>query len=185
VSINLAGREATGQVPPAEFESTRTWLAEQLLAYRDEETGEPVVRRVIKREDYFSGPYAAEAPDLVLEFHEGFAHNNATGTVMFRWQYCQGVHSLDGIIVGLGPSFRSGAAAPDAHITDVAPTVLSLLGVPYPEETDGRVAEQLLAGRVEAQAAGSTPQRSREPGAYSEEEEARVRERLRGLGYIE
>jgi hypothetical protein len=69
---------------------------------------------------------------------------------------------------------------------DVAPTALSLLGLPYPAEIDGRVAGQLLARPIESHAGPPATAAPRaEPGAYSEEEEERVRERLRGLGYIE
>jgi arylsulfatase A-like enzyme len=106
---------------------------------------------------------------------------------MFRWTYCQGVHSLNGIIAGLGPHFRQNTEVPLVSILDVAPTVLSLLGVPSPEGTDGRVAEELLVGPVAPTSGGPArpPERRREGGTYSEEEEALVRDRLRGLGYID
>lgn len=72
-------------------------------------------------------------------------------------------------------------------IMDVAPTVLSLLGVSPPEGTDGRVAEELLATPTPPASEPSAPpsERPEKPSTYSEEEEALVRERLRGLGYID
>ncbi len=187
VNVNLAGRESTGRVPQDKFDEMRDLVADKLLGFRDPETGEQVVRRLIKGEDYFHGKYAAEAPDLLLEWHEGYAYNSGLGRLMFRWTYCQGVHSLNGVIAGRGPHFRQNAEVPPLSILDVAPTVLSLLGVPSPEGTDGRVADELLIGPP-APTGGPPappPERQQEPSAYSEEEERLVRERLRGLGYIE
>ncbi len=187
VNVNLAGRESTGRVPEAKFDEVRDMVAAKLVEFRDPDTDEPVIKRIIKREDYFHGKYASEAPDMMLECHEGYAHNNALGKVMFRWTYCQGVHSLNGIIAGLGPHFRRSTEASTVSIMDVAPTVLSLLGVASPEGTDGRVAEELLAGPTLPPSGPTAPpsERPQEPGTYSEEEEALVRERLRGLGYID
>jgi predicted AlkP superfamily phosphohydrolase/phosphomutase len=187
INVNLAGRESAGRVPQSEFDETRDNVASRLLEFRDPETGDQVVRRLIKREEYFHGPYADEAPDLVAECGDGYAYNSGLPWLLFRWTYCQGVHSRNGIIAGLGPHFRRSAEVPLVSILDVAPTVLSLLGVPVPEGTDGRVAEELLVSPVAPAAGPPTPppERRQEPGTYSEEEEERVRERLRGLGYIE
>lgn len=186
-NVNLEGRESTGQVPQARYDEVRDLVAAKLLEFQDPETGEKVVRRLIRREDYFHGQYASEAPDLILECHEGYAYNSSLGRLLFRWTYCQGVHSLSGIIVGRGPHFRRNTEVPLVSILDVAPTVLSLLGVASPEGTDGRVAEELLAGPTVTTSGPPTPppERRKEPSTYSEEEEALVRDRLRGLGYIE
>ena len=188
VYVNLAGRETSGNVPQERYDKVRELVERELLAFRDPRNGQPVVRRVIPREEYFHGEHAGEAPDLLLEFHDGYSHGSLMGAVLFDWPYCQGVHSLSGIVAAVGPHIRSGTEASTVSIMDVAPTVLSLLGVAAPEGVDGRPAESLLAGPVEAGARvpGMQPaRRAEEPSAYSEEEEALVRERLRGLGYIE
>jgi len=187
VNVNLAGRETTGRVPQARFDEVRDMVAARLLEFRDPETGDPVIRRLIKREDYFGGQYAGEAPDLVLECHDGYAYNRFLGKLTFRWTYCQGVHSLHGIIAALGPHFRRNTEAPLVSILQVAPTVFSLLGVAPPEGTDGRVAEELLVGPTAPTSGPPTPppERREEPGTYSEEEEELVRKRLQGLGYID
>lgn len=187
VNVNLEGRESTGRVPQARYDEVRDQVGAKLLEFQDPETGQQVIRRLIKREDCFHGPYAGEGPDLILECHDGYSHSRSLGTLMFRWTYCQGVHSLNGIIAARGPHFRRNAEAPPVSILDVAPTVLSLLGVPSPEGTDGRIAEELLAGPLDTTSGPPTPppERREEPATYSEEEEELVRKRLRGLGYID
>lgn len=47
-------------------------------------------------------------------------------------------HSMDGIIVLYGPAFKRGFQMPDAHLCDVAPTVMYLLGLPVAGDLDGR-----------------------------------------------
>lgn len=187
VRVNLVGRETTGCVPSERFEEVRDEVAQLLLAFRNPDTGEAVIDSVIKNEDYFHGEFSHEAPDLVLNFHDGYAYGSRMGTVLFDWAYCQGVHSLNGVVTAFGPHFRGGVEANTVSIMDIAPTVLSLLGVASPEGTDGRPADGLLAqpAEVAATPAPAPAKRTSEPGAYSEEEEALVKERLRGLGYIE
>ncbi len=187
VNVNLVGRESTGCVPDSEYEQMRDIVAEALTGFRDPATGAAPVKRAVKREDYFHGPFASEAPDLVLEFEDGYAYSGEVGSALWGWRWLQGVHSRDGIIACMGPHFRQGAEAPAVSILDVAPTVLSLLGVAPPADVDGRVADELLARPVPTET-GPRPgaqQPREEPKAYSEEEEARIKERLRGLGYLE
>lgn len=185
VSVNIAGRETTGSVPAEEQFEVEQAVTAALLEFRDPESGNHVVGGFRRRDDYFSGPYLDEAPDLLIEFNEGYGYGR-WGVVLAEWPHCQGVHSRNGIIAAAGPHFRRGEQAPPLSIMDVAPTVLSLLEVPVPAGTDGRVAESLLAApvRVTAGEAPAAPARA-EPGAYSEEEEEQVRERLRGLGYLD
>lgn len=186
VNVNLAGRESTGCVSESEYEETRDAVAAALTAFRDPATGAAPVRRVVKREDYFHGEFAAEAPDLVLEFEDEYAYSGVVGRTLWEWPWLQGAHSQHGIIACLGPHFRRGVEASTVSIVDVAPIVLSLLDVAPPAGVDGHAAEELLAAPPAAgRPPPSPPERREEPRSYSEEEEARIKERLRGLGYIE
>jgi hypothetical protein len=94
-----------------------------------------------------------------------------------------GSHRLHGVYLASGPAFRSTDGA-EADILDVAPTVLALFELAAPEDRRGRVLEDLFvtAPRVRGVARlGSRVEEERAP----DDEEANVRERLRGLGYIE
>src|SRR5262249_11634395 len=68
VRINLRGREAAGLVEPgAEFESLCAQIADGLLTFRDADTGEPVVREVLRSDQLYSaGSRRAELPDLLV-----------------------------------------------------------------------------------------------------------------------
>jgi len=77
------------------------------------------------------------------------------------------------------------------EIADVAPTVLYALDEPVPESMDGHVRGELFlpsvtgACRVRYQSAIPQVQCSGIPTSISKEEEEQMRDKLRGLGYIE
>ena len=187
VSVNLAGREAEGLVPAAEFDEVRETVAAVLTEFQDPATGKTPMPKTVKREDYVHGDYAADGPDLVLEYEEGYAYTSTMGMTLWDWPFLQGVHSRDGIIACKGPHFREAAQVSTVSILDVTPTILALLGVAPPEDLDGRIAEELLASRpaITDRPAPSAQESQRTPQPYTEEEEEQVKERLRGLGYIE
>ncbi len=103
-----------------------------------------------------------------------------------------GDHRDQGIFMAMGPHLIPPTEVKELEIIDLAPTVLYLLGLPIPSEMDGQVLTQLfteeyLASRPiryehedSLQADPAELQRN-----YSADEEAVIRARLQGLGYIE
>ncbi|HSQ61313.1 MAG TPA: alkaline phosphatase family protein [Acidobacteriota bacterium] len=147
IYVNLEGRESRGVVKPgAEYEAVRNELIEKFSALRDPDSGDPVVRRVFKREEIFKGPYFAEAPDLVVGFHEGYRVSWQTSLGGIppeiiepnerRWSadHC----SVDPELVP-GVLFSNRPLAAEAPgIEDIAPTVLREFGIAVPGDMDGR-----------------------------------------------
>jgi len=116
------------------------------------------------------------------------AHPDATFVVAsdHGWTFSGYAHygSQDGILVVSGPRARAGATIPDAHIRDVAPTVLALLDVPLSRELPGRV----LAGALRPapslrHVAGYGPPQHRAVGT-SEPVGGDVLAGLAALGYV-
>ena len=100
-----------------------------------------------------------------------------------------GTHHLQGIFIATGPPVRS-ITLKGAKIVDLAPTILYLLGEEVPGDMDGRVLSEAIEEgfarrhpvRVESQ---SELSQNTETFEYSDQEEAYVREKLQGLGYVE
>ncbi len=53
--------------------------------------------------------------------------------------YTQHRHGPDGVLLLYGPGIRRGHRLESSHVLDVFPTVLALLGLPLPEDAEGRV----------------------------------------------
>ncbi|MDP8248079.1 MAG: alkaline phosphatase family protein [Candidatus Tritonobacter lacicola] len=70
IHVNLTDRYPRGCVKPDD----RAKVAEEIAAAFEELTvdGRPVVRKICRREETFSGPYLDKAPDLVVLPHKGF-----------------------------------------------------------------------------------------------------------------
>ena len=149
VVLNVAGRERAGIVEPGEeYERLRDELRERLLDLRSRD-GEPIVAAVHRREDLFAGPELDKIPDLVVEFRDyaWLGKGNLTertptleDAISIRAhpdQRYAGGHRQDGIFVLAGPGARAGAELAGAGIADVAPTVMYLLGEPFPPPSRG------------------------------------------------
>ncbi len=196
IQINVRGRQPEGIVEPgAEYEALREQIIRGLLALRDPATGGPVVREAYRREELYHGAHVERAPDIIYlndpRYRSDWKLEPLLDDIpLVALRRHSGDHRLDGMLALHGPGvFRPGATPERASVIDVAPTVLHALGMPVPDDMDGRVLEEcfepsfLLASPVRrGEAVGATAVAA---GEYSLEEEAGIRDALRGLGYIE
>jgi predicted AlkP superfamily phosphohydrolase/phosphomutase len=146
VFINRKGREARGIVSEGEeLRNLKKELVARLTGLVDEDTGETSILQVVDTERKFSGPYTVDAPDLLVGYNHGYRNSwgCATGKVtptVFEdnTKHWSGDHCVDPRIVpGVIFSNRKVLVA-DPSLTDIAPTVLKLLGVPVPRHMKGR-----------------------------------------------
>ncbi|MEW5979272.1 MAG: alkaline phosphatase family protein [Acidobacteriota bacterium] len=71
--VNLKGRERQGIVEPGkERESLLAELTTKLLNLKDPNNGEPVVTKVYRAEEIYSGPFLKEAPDLIIGYNSSY-----------------------------------------------------------------------------------------------------------------
>ena len=132
VFLNVEGREPNGTIPAADYERFRDELATRICAIPDEQ-GRPIPTKVFRPEDVYP-EIKGVAPDLIVHF--GDLYWRAVGTVGGD----EGLHTFDndtgpddanhaqhGMFIlrapGVEPGLREGA-----HLLDIAPTVLELLG---------------------------------------------------------
>ena len=191
IYINLQGREPYGSITSDRYEAARQQVVDALNTLRDPATGQPLVERIIPREEAAHGPYLDQGADLhlILDGYKTiafplFATDGRVLTPQIRGD--SGCHRLHGIFIGHGPAFASGAAVTGAKIIDLAPTILHLLDVAVPEDMDGRVLSEALAPawRDKALQVGAAATTSAAQVDFTEEEQAEVEERLRALGYL-
>lgn len=142
--LNLEGRERDGIVTADEADRVKAAIVGGLTGLRDEARGEVAVRGVVTREQVYAGPFAAEAPDLVVNFAGGYrvSWGTALGGVpagqfednVKKWG---GDHIIDPSLVP-GMLCMSRPFERDASMVDLAPTILAALGVPKGPAMEGR-----------------------------------------------
>lgn len=197
VQVNMRGREAQGIVEPGrEYERLRDELIEQLGAIEDPVSGKRVVTEVDRREKFFSGPYLERIPDIVLSLATDVIPRTDIGADV--WGYTRpaefrdisGEHDMNGIFAATGPDISSEGFLSPATLLDVAPTLLYTMGLPVPGNMDGNVLEDIFQRDFKDShvllASDSREVATREgESVYSEDEEAAIRTRLQGLGYLD
>jgi predicted AlkP superfamily phosphohydrolase/phosphomutase len=177
----------------AAYEALRDRLLSELTDLLDPETGQPIVARASRREDLFEGPYVDDIPDILLELHPAYTGGSAlhgslvTALSLEELSAYSGSHSPEGLFVFNGPGVRRGQRLEGAHIQDLAPTLMHVMGLPVASWMDGRVLATVFepaAARPVAYAEYDllAPDPSSE-GLTVEEEDA-IRAQLAGLGYL-
>jgi len=193
--VNLAGRETMGIVPSGEpYEEVRDGLITALVDLRDPDTGDPVISAAYRREEIYTGPRVSQLPDVVFSLRDRPylpSERMAAQAIIepLPPESSGGRHHPSGVFLAAGPEIRQGAVLDGARLIDVAPTVLYVLGLPLPEDMDGRVLtevftqEHLAANPVRKGPPSIAPaavERHRD-----EQADAVIAERLRALGYLD
>lgn len=189
--LNLQGRDPEGVVQPGEeAECLLTEIEEGLRHIPDPATGRPVPVRLFRKEEIYNGPFLQDAPDLIVvmdNYQTEVMAELGFGDLFNPNPIRSGTHTPEGLFIAWGPGIPAGKQM-DAGLMDIAPTVLHLLGVPVPEEADGRVLLDLFSDNAEP---GRRPV-AREAAlggqiveqAYTDEEMEQIERQLRDLGYL-
>ena len=195
IFLNVRGREPQGIVEPGEpYYQLRAEIVERLLQLRDPDNGQHMVDRVYLQEEIYTGTHAKDGPDILIDWRnlEYWAFDVLAGgrkIVAPNLRTRSGGHRMNGIFFARGPEVTAGRVLEGARIVDVAPTILHQMALPVPEHMDGRVLHEIFA---ETARAAQTPiayehTNGAHAGAsvgYTAEEEEKVKERLRQLGYL-
>ncbi len=151
VRLNVKGREPEGIVDPgAEYDRICEMLTRELLAVTNLETGQPLVRRVLKTRDIYSGEHVDRLPDLMVIWNRtgpvGAACSDSIGEVRDKFVFKNhrtGDHTEDdGLLFATGPGIEAGHIG-SISVADLAPTITAMLGVELPN-SEGQVIEAIV-----------------------------------------
>lgn len=141
IYLNVRGHRPLGTIPPEQYHAERDRLRGLIAGLRDPHTAQPMVERVLTREEIYRGEALTDAPDLVVEWKEGYVGDaGLSGAGRIATPAPPG-HSSDhwnqSALLAGGAGVRPGEVS--AALEDIAPTVLQALGVSPPAGLDGRV----------------------------------------------
>ena len=197
--VHAKDRYPLGCVSPgAEYESVRTQIIDGLQALRDGE-GRPVFRRVYRREELYRGPFVNDAPDLigVTDERYGLVYGSLRRDLRARGLFgpwgelgYTGTHSPQGIYLLAGPHVQALGEHREYPIESIAPTALHLLDVAVPRQmeappiTSALDPEWLRTHPVQLDEHSEDDVRATADWK-SAEDEAKIADHLRALGYLE
>ncbi len=173
-----------------EDEASAQQIIEELENFTDPIAGVKVVKKIYKKKEVFNGPFTKQLPNLFLEPNCRYAFHAPLLKDMKTFQRPDidrfervGVHGLDGIIVFNGHNIK-GSNNIKADITDVMPTILSILGLPIPSYIDGSVLGHIFVRKPKKEFEKGLLLKTDKAKPYTREDVQTIKKRLKDLGYI-
>jgi predicted AlkP superfamily phosphohydrolase/phosphomutase len=123
-------------------------LMKALKEIRDPQNGQPLIVEMQREDAFGQGSFAPSQRHLVVLSGENTALYTQLGRTAL-WEtrgmgrdVATGIHHQDGILYVYGAAVKEGAKIAPVHIYDVVPTILSSMGVPLPDDLDGKVMQE-------------------------------------------
>jgi predicted AlkP superfamily phosphohydrolase/phosphomutase len=159
------------------------------------------VDKVYKREDLYRGRCVHKAPDIIALLSDDYVTSRTDdmegesflGVLSESEKLRRGnaEHRQNGIYIARGYPVKKDFIQNAANVVDIAPTILYLMNLPVPDDMDGKVLvdsiddDYLCTHPVETIRSVQDDWVPDEEKAYTEQDAKEVRDRLRGLGYLE
>jgi len=145
IRINLKGREPNGKVDPKDYDAMCDKLEEEFLKITDADTGESLVREVVRVPKKYPGENTGDLPDLLIKWVEGRQINAMKSEDIgeIRLDHLPdartGAHKDYGFFLAVGEGIRhlDGSEDREVYNWDVAPTALHIMGEKIPDDMDG------------------------------------------------
>lgn len=135
VRLNLRWREPKGRVEPGlPYHELCDWLERELLSLVNTATGAPAVKRVLRGDFLFAGPFRDQFPDLVIEWDPEApipaVRSQRVGELRVESPNPRtGDHRAKGLVLARSADLSPHALEGDIAIVDLAPTLAARLGV--------------------------------------------------------
>jgi predicted AlkP superfamily phosphohydrolase/phosphomutase len=152
IRVNLIGREPRGRIRPGnECNALFDELRHELLQLVNLDTGQPVVRDLLRATDLYEGEHLADLPDFLVEWNREAPISRVTspkiGVLEKRFDGGRnGDHKPEGFFWALGRGIQAGRRVTAVSVMDFAPTIGALLDVTL-KEVDGKVIPSVTPAR--------------------------------------
>ena len=200
-SVSIVGR--FDNFPGIDQDDSKAWLSEPWGIRCDQEIvdevisdlkkvrwkGEKIVKSVWRKEEVFQGKYLKDIPEVIFMTEPKFHTEAQLSSRMIsklRWNSKRkhpGEHTnaREGIYM-VTPGEGKGVTM---NIYDTLPLMLYLMDIPIPEGIDGGLDDSFIREREPRYERYRFAEKSSETEDLSEEEQEKVKDRLRALGYLD
>ncbi len=161
------------------------------MQIKDPETGKQVIKSVYKGSEIYSDCCNEGKPDIIAVMNEGYlAYIGSEKRIItentFRNRKITADHHRNGFFAAYGKSITRKRS--DADIYDIMPTILYLMGLPIPEDVDGRVLTEIInhefVEKNEIRFEGAEESMYSGKSTLNKEEKKEVEKHLKNLGYL-
>jgi predicted AlkP superfamily phosphohydrolase/phosphomutase len=147
IFLNVQGRESQGIIAKEDYEVVRDELAREICAIPDDK-GQALKTKVFKPQEIYEQVNNI-APDLMVYF--GDLHWRCVGSIGYRKHYTfendtgpdDANHAEEGMFIVYHPNKSGAGHVRDYQLMDIAPTVLSLMGLDIPDAMQGQIIQLL------------------------------------------
>ncbi len=208
--INLKGRDPMGIVEPGEqYEAVRNKVIEEIQKWINPENGQQLALKAYKREEIYQGDSIHKAPDIIIDWnlYNGYTYLSRPSYLcsddkplgrlkkdeIMHAKFTigrSGFHRGNGIFIIKGEGINKNSSINEAHIIDIAPTIMYIMGLAVPEHMDGKVLKKIFIQKflkkhpIRKSKSIIEDREKRDDDVYNEKEAEQLKKRLKGLGYL-
>ena len=174
---------------------TEKQLRDKLSQITDTENNNRIVEKIYSADEIYRGSKMHLMPDIIVKpipgytFTGDYSHSSRElfTVVTKENDFHIGTHHSDGILIADGENIKKQSAITNARLLDMAPTILTCLGLSIPSQMDGSVLQEMFDKTVQPEYKNETeaPSSETKPHSYSDGDVNRIEKRLRDLGYLE
>ncbi|MFC1667160.1 hypothetical protein ACFL0P_04795, partial [Candidatus Omnitrophota bacterium] len=191
IYINLKGRQPQGCVEPGkEYEELCDEIVRRLREIRDPGTGKPVMEHIYKKCQIYSGGCSHFLPDICYSCKNYIEKGGSKFYSNKLIEKCSrhdisGTHALEGVALFYGNGINLNQKIEGLKLQDIAPLVLSALDLDIPDDMDGKAKEGIFQpGFLRVKYSHAKTDEDKGKHDYPQADAEGIKERLKGLGYI-
>lgn len=185
VYLNTKRRWDLGIVEVNEYKEIRSHIINLLLMSKNGQ-GDHLFEKVFTRESLYDSDEES-LPDIIAKPTSGlYISPNIDGRI--NYEECKDVlrgnHQKNGIFIAFGCSINSKTRRTSAHLINIPPTILHILGLHVPKYMQGEVLTDILTFERPVVFEGDSGNSQKLPGKSTDAEIEKIKERLKGIGYL-
>ena len=203
IRMNVKGVYPQGILDKEGYFQCRSKIIRKLKQLKDPETRETIFEDVLSREDAFYGSDDKELPDIKLVTREAkyditgkwFQDRKIQDNIFVKNEKhsrgANGMHRYEGVFFINGPYCLPHIELENIKLIDVCPTILFQMGIPIPKDMDGTIMKEafhsdfLTKHPICYEDTGEDVSNRVAQPVYSAQDESKIVDHLRSLGYIE